>query len=132
MPDTQHVAQRTAEAGQQPGTDHAYHLVPPADILEDGGGITLRLDMPGVSRDRLRLEADRDTLLIEGEMQIAMAPDMTPLYADIQSTRFSRSFTLSGELDAEKISASLVNGVLAVKIPLRSELKPRKIEVQVS
>jgi HSP20 family molecular chaperone IbpA len=107
-------------------------LVPPADVLEDSEGITLRLDMPGVSKDRLTVQADKSTLTIEGEVQIAMPQGMEALYAEIQSTCYRRSFTLSGELDAEKTVANVSNGVLTVSIPKRAELRPRKIEVEVS
>jgi len=106
-------------------------LRPPADIFEDADGITLLLDMPGVARDRLNVHADRDTLSIEGEMQIAMPQAMQPLYAEIHATHYRRSFSLSGELDADKIEANLNDGVLTVRIPKRAELRPRKIEVKV-
>ena len=109
----------------------AYPFVPPADVMEDSAGITIHLDMPGVTKDRLSVEADKNTLVIEGEVQIAMPQGMDALYAEIQSTRYRRSFTLSGELDAEHTAANLSNGVLTVTIPLRAELRPRKVEVRV-
>ena len=57
---------------------------------------------------------------------------MEALYAEFQSTRYRRSFTLSGELDTERTIANLKNGVLSVNIPLRAEVRPRKIEVHAS
>ena len=56
---------------------------------------------------------------------------MEPVYADIRFTRYQRSFTLSRELDTDKIDANLRDGVLTLRIPKREEHKPRKIEVQV-
>jgi HSP20 family molecular chaperone IbpA len=55
---------------------------------------------------------------------------MEALYADVRVTHYRRSFTLSGELEPDKIEASLKDGVLTVRIPKRAELRPRKIEVQ--
>jgi HSP20 family protein len=112
-----------------PGAHHPF--IPPADVLEDSAGITIYLDMPGVTKEGIRIEADKNTLVIEGEVQIAMPQGMDALYAEIQSLRYGRSFTLSGELDADNTSATLSNGVLAVTIPLRAELRPRKVEVRV-
>lgn len=132
MSDKQKMATQPSSAAQRPEREAGYPLVPPADVLEDRDGITLYLDMPGVSKEQLNVQADQNTLVIEGEVKIAMAQDMEALYAEIQSTRYHRSFTLSGELDAEKTVASVSNGVLCVKIPLRAELRPRKIEVKVS
>jgi HSP20 family protein len=108
-----------------------YPFIPSADVLEDSAGITIHLDIPGVTKDRLSIEADKNTLVIEGEVQIAMPEGLDPLYAEIQSTRYRRSFTLSGELDSEHTAANLSNGVLTVTIPLKAELRPRKVEVRV-
>jgi HSP20 family protein len=131
MTDKQATATQ-APSAQRTEREADYPLVPPADVLEDSDGITLRLDMPGVSKDRLNIQADKNTLVIEGEVQIAMPQGMEALYAEIQSTRYRRSFTLSGELDADKTVANVSNGVLSVSIPKRAELRPRKIQVSVS
>jgi HSP20 family molecular chaperone IbpA len=104
---------------------------PAVDISEDAEGITLVADMPGVSNDRLDLHVENDTLLLEGEARLDMPKGMEALYADIRSTRYRRSFTLSKELDVEGIEAHLNDGVLSVRVPKRAEVQPRKIEVKV-
>ncbi len=106
-------------------------LLPPVDIYEDAAGITLVADLPGVSRERLSVQVDKDTLLIEGEAAIEMPSEMEALYADLRSTRFRRSFTLSRELQADHIDAQMQDGVLTLKVPKRAELQPRKIQVTV-
>jgi len=114
---------------RQEGDKSDYALAPDVDIYEDAEGISLRADMPGVSRDRLDIQVNKDALTIEGEAKIDMPEGMEALYADVQSTRYRRSFALSGELDTEKIEARLKDGVLNLHIPKRAEAKPRKIEV---
>lgn len=114
------VARREAEASA---------LIPAVDIIEDGHGITLYADLPGVSRDRLDLQVEDDTLTITGDATIEMPEGMKPLYADVRATRYRRRFTLSRELASDRISAQLNDGVLTVTIPKREELRPRKIEV---
>jgi len=104
-------------------------LLPPVDIYESSTGITIKADLPGVSRDRLTIQVDRDTLTIEAEAAIEMPDGMQALYADLRSTRFRRSFTLSNELAADKITAEMKDGVLTLQVPKRGELQPRKIEV---
>jgi HSP20 family molecular chaperone IbpA len=106
-------------------------LMPPVDIYEDAAGITLVADLPGVSRERLSVQVDKDTLLIEGEAAIEMPSEMEALYADLRTTRFRRSFTLSRELQADQIDAQMQDGVLTLKVPKRAELQPRKIQVNV-
>lgn len=104
---------------------------PLVDIYEDDSGITLLADMPGVSKEGLDVQVDKDTLSIEGEAKIPMPDGMEALYADIRSTHYQRSFSLSSELDGDKASASLKDGVLTMHIPKREQYQPRKIEVQV-
>jgi HSP20 family protein len=132
MRDHQELSRQPGSPTSPNGREAEYSLIPPADVLEDTDGITLYLDMPGVSKDRLKVEADKNSLVIEGEVHISMPSGMEPLYAELQSTRYRRTFTLSGELDAERTIANLKNGVLSVNIPLRAEVRPRKIDVHAS
>jgi HSP20 family protein len=105
-------------------------LRPAVDIFETDEGITLRADMPGVSKDRLNLRIEGASLLVEGKIGIAPQDQMQPLYADVRSVAYRRSFMLSNEFDASKIDADLKDGVLTVRIPKRPELRPRRIEVR--
>jgi len=116
--------------GERKTRDEDVALVPAVDIFEDNQGITVQAEMPGVSKDRLNVQADRNSLVIEGDAMIDMPPAMEALYADVQATKYRRSFVLSGELETDKIEANLKEGVLTVRIPKRAELRPRKIEVR--
>jgi len=104
-------------------------LRPPVDTHETADEIVLRADMPGVSRERLDVRVDGNTLLIEGTIGVSPQEAMTALYADIRSTTYRRQFVLSNELDSAGIGASLQNGVLTVRLPKRAEHKPRRIPV---
>ncbi len=105
-------------------------LRPPVDVYEDASGITLHADMPGVPRDHLDIQVDQDTLLIEGEAALDMPENIEVLYADVRTAFYQRRFTLSSELDTERIEASLRDGVLTVHIPKQEIHRPRKIEVR--
>jgi HSP20 family protein len=129
MAETQEVAARQSADVQKP--ERQIVLNPPVDIYEDAEGITLVADMPGVSKERLNIEVDKNGLLIEGDAHFEMPEGIKALYADVRSTRYRRSFSLSPELESNNIDATLKDGVLTVKIPKRAELRPRKIEVRV-
>lgn len=124
-PDAQAGAQGEASAREE-----VRAMAPRVDVFEDAHGITLRAEMPGVSKERLDVQADRNGLSIEGDVSIEMPAGMQALYADVQATRYRRSFTLSAELDTEAIDAQLKDGVLTLRIPKRAEFRPRRIEVQ--
>jgi HSP20 family protein len=132
MADKQEVAKRESTEVQAREREPDVVLRPPVDIFEDAEGITLQLDMPGVSKDRLNIQADRNALTVEGDARVDMAEGMEALWADVRATRYRRTFTLSGELEAAKTDASLKDGVLTVRIPKRAEVRPRKIEVRAS
>ena len=66
----------------------------------------------------------------EGDAVIDMPAGMEAIYADVQATRYARSFVLSGELETDAIDAKMKDGVLTIRIPKRSEFRPRKIEVR--
>ena len=105
-------------------------LLPPVDVIEDPTGITLYADLPGVPKDKLDLRVEGDQLNIEAELALPVPQGMTPSHAEVSRARYRRAFTLSKELDPEKVSAELSQGVLRVRIPKAGHLHPRKIEVR--
>lgn len=107
-------------------------LLPPVDVVEDTTGITLYADMPGVPKDRLVLNVEGDQLSLEGEVVLAVPAGMQAGHAEVQRARYRRTFTLSKELDAGKVSAEMSHGVLRVRIPKAEHAQPRKIAVQVN
>lgn len=107
-------------------------MLPRVDVLEDDAGITLLADLPGVSKEQLDLKVEGDTLTIEGQVTPQTPDKLEPVYAEVRVPRYRRSFTLSRELDASRIEASLKNGVLNLRIPKQEHAQPRRISVQVA
>jgi len=106
-------------------------LLPPVDVVEDASGITLYADLPGVPKERLSVQVDGDTLTLSGEMDVAMPQGMAATHAEVNLPRFRRSFTLSKELDPEKLSAELKNGVLKLRIDKAAHAQPRKVAIKI-
>lgn len=118
-----------------PGTFQATHdiaLPPPVDVIEDASGITLLADMPGVAKDKLSLQLEKDSLTIEGEVTLENPQEMQSIQAEITVPRYRKSFTLSKELDGEKTTAEYKNGVLKLHIPKAQHMQPRKIQINVA
>ncbi len=106
-------------------------LMPPVDVIEDSAGITLYADLPGVPKDKLSLHVEADTLTIEGEVALDMPQDMESTHADVSLPRYRRVFTLSKELDSDKVAAEFAQGVLKLRVPKAEHAQPRRIEVRV-
>jgi len=114
-------------------SDFSERTVSPAvDIFEDAGGITLLADMPGVSKERLDVKLDGDSLSVEGRVEFEGLEDMRALWAEVNVPRFRRTFSLSRELDASRIEANLKDGVLTLRVPKHAHAQPRRIEVSAS
>lgn len=104
----------------------------PVDVVEDSNGITLLADFPGVPKDKLNIHVEGDTLILEGELGMAIPEGMGAVHADVDLPNFKRIFTLSKDLDTSKISADFHQGVLKLRIPKAEHAQPRKIAIQSS
>ena len=106
-------------------------MLPPVDVIEDANGITLYADLPGIPKDRLSLHVEADTLTIEGDVVLDVPEGMQASHAEVSVPRYRRAFTLSKELDAEKVDAQFDKGVLKLRIPKAAHAQPRKVEIKV-
>jgi HSP20 family molecular chaperone IbpA len=73
---------------------------------------------------------DGDTLTIEAPIALDAPAELQAVYAEVRSGRYRRSFTLSRELDSQRIEATLKDGVLTLRVPKLEKARPRRIEVK--
>ena len=105
-------------------------LVPPVDICEDKDSVTLFADLPGVAKDGLNLQIDKDTMQIFGRRTADKKDPAESHYTEMPLKDYYRAFTIGEEIDREKISAHLNNGVLKVVLPKAERVKPKKIDIK--
>jgi HSP20 family molecular chaperone IbpA len=117
---------------QDAGSDEEACMSPQVDVLEDASGITLYADLPGVTKDKLSVRVESDTLTLDGEIALPLIKDLQVTHMEVPVPRFRRVFTLGQELDRDKVVAELKQGVLKLHIPKVEHVKPRRIEVQVA
>ena len=122
---------RTPESAVAKNTQEDAALLPPVSVIEDSTGITLFADLPGVPRDKLNLRVDGDQLAIEADLSLPVPAEMQASHAEVTLSRYRRTFTLSKDLDPNKVSADLNHGALRVRIPKAEHATPRRINVQV-
>ena len=107
-------------------------LMPPVDVFEDASGITLYADLPGVPKDKLSVRIDGESLIIEGEIALEMARNLEATHVEVSLPRYRRVFTLSKELDPERLSAELKHGVLKLQIQKAEHAKRKRVEISVA
>ena len=105
----------------------AEHVAPSVDIYETDAEHVVLADMPGVSRDGLDIHVDRDRLTIRGRVGQSGAPQ--PQHREFSLHDYYRAFTLADDIDTDKISAQLSDGVLRLVLPKSARARVRKIPV---
>lgn len=123
------VEQKPARVQERTRAEDRY-VAPPVDIYEDKEGLTVLADLPGATAESLDVRVDKGILTIQARTD--HQPVGTPVYREYELASFFRQFELPERVSVEGISASLVNGVLTLKLPWLPEVKPRKIEVKAS
>lgn len=103
---------------------------PPIDIYETSTGLVLYADLPGVSTENLELEVQDNRLALFGKVPQENA-EVPTLHREYEIGDYLRSFILSDDVDHERISARLNNGVLRVELPRNEKTEPRRISINV-
>jgi len=106
-------------------------FVPPADVLVADDGVTVHMDVPGVSPDALEIELEYDVLTVRGERPYPYADGNAAVKRlERGFGAFERTLRVSRDLDPNKIDASMRDGVLTLHLPKPESLKPHRIQIQ--
>ncbi|HDQ44971.1 MAG TPA: Hsp20/alpha crystallin family protein [bacterium] len=104
-------------------------FLPPTDIIETESEIILLADMPGVDEKTVDIILENKLLTIQGNVETRDDNNLQTVYAEFESGDYYRAFTLSDDIDRERIQAKLKNGVLKLVLPKAETAKSRKIAV---
>jgi len=104
-------------------------FTPPIDIYESEEGLVLVADLPGVTLENLELQVQDNKLTLFGRVNRYVPEGAMGQHEEYGVGDFLRSFILSDEVDHERISAKLNNGVLKVVLPKAARAEPRKINI---
>jgi HSP20 family protein len=112
----------------------ANQWMPPVDIYQTGDReIVLKAELPDMTREDIDVTVENFVLTIKGEKKFDTdVKDEQYHHTERRYGTFSRSFSLPQTVDTSKVAADYKNGVLAVRIPLREEAKPRQVKIEVA
>ena len=102
--------------------------VMPMDAWREGDRFVIEFDLPGVAKDSIDLDVERNVLTVRAE-RVNRNSDWEPLASERPRGLFSRQLVLGDNLDLDHIEASYADGVLRLVVPVAEKAKPRKIEV---
>lgn len=105
---------------------------PRADISETATEFTVKLDLPEVKKEDVKITVDNGVLSIRGERRQKKEDKGTQYHrVECNYGNFVRSFSLPDNIVGEQIEAAFKNGVLILSIPKTEESKPKLIEVAI-
>lgn len=112
---------------------NGWEFGPPVDIYEDDQRLTFKVEVPGIDEKDIKVEIENNVLTVRGERKLEKEfKEENCRRMERHYGAFSRSFTLPSAVDAEKIEANYVHGVLAIQMPKRAEARPKQIKVNVT
>jgi len=102
---------------------------PGINLWEDGDNAYIEAELPGASMEDIEVLVTGNQLTINGERKIADPSNATYHRRERGTGKFSRTMTLPWEINAEKVQAKLVDGVLTMTLPKAESAKPKKVKL---
>jgi len=103
-------------------------FIPTVDIVENDNCFKIIADIPGADKNSIDVKFEKNILTIRAECVEDNKGEL--VYSEYKTGNYERSFTVSDEIDSEKIEAKYDKGVLTLILPKAASVKPRKIEVK--
>jgi HSP20 family protein len=122
------VSQEHQKPVQQSPEQTAY-VAPYVGIDSTDSGYVLYAEMPGVNRDGIKITVEDGNLVLIGQRQ-PFSVHGEPLHRETRQLSYRRVYELDPSIDANRISASIEQGILKVTLPKAENLKPRRITLE--
>jgi len=123
-------AQRGPQAAHPASQERREGYTPPIDIHEGPDGLTLEADLPGATDQNLQIQVEDNVLHLYARIDSPAPEGARLLHEEYRLGDYHRSFILSDEVDRERITAELKNGVLRLFLPKGERARTRKIEIK--
>jgi HSP20 family protein len=120
----------TTGSGNAESQSEAPTFAPPADIVETKDAVIMLLDMPGADPDSLDVALEKQELRVSARSASSAPPGYTLMHAEYRDGNYERAFTLSEQVDGERVDAIFKDGVLRLTLPKAGASQARKIEVK--
>jgi HSP20 family protein len=104
-------------------------IAPPADLGATEDAYLIRLDLPGVAADAVKVVAEEGLVVVRGTKAPAQTAG-SKVRSERRYGEFLRSFQLPSDADAERMTARLAEGVLTVTIARRAAAQRREVPVE--
>jgi HSP20 family protein len=112
-------------------SDVGAGVFPPINITQDDENFYLRAEVPGIKPNELSISAVRNRVSLAGKREIQQEHERVSYHRKERAEgTFNRTVTLPTEVNAERVDARYVDGILTLTLPKAEEAKPRQITVR--
>src|SRR5690606_26161747 len=103
--------------------------IPRVDLVDEGAELRLYAELPGFAQEDVEITLERNELTLRGRRTTEVPEGHTVHRRERGGLDFTRTFTLPCRVDADRVEATLANGVLQIVMPKASEEQPRQIAI---
>ena len=104
-------------------------FAPAVNIFETTENYVLIADMPGLTKDDVRIKTEEGSLIIMGKVKYKELTERKYVLNESELGNYYRKFKISDSIDDTKIDAKMENGQLIVTLPKHERVKPKIIEI---
>lgn len=103
-----------------------------ADLWEDKDNVMVKMAMPGVKKEDIKINIMADNVTISGNTKIEEESEKNDkkYYFKSMESSYEQSFNLPTKVNPDKAEAEFKEGVLTIKMPKADEVKPKEIEIK--
>ncbi|PID58972.1 MAG: heat-shock protein Hsp20 [Ignavibacteriae bacterium] len=105
-------------------------IAPMVDIYETSDDYNLVANMPGVTKENVKIKVEEESLIIMGRTDFLAEISKKYIVKEIDSSNYYIKFKLADSVNSDKIDAKMENGRLYVTLPKLERVKPRTIEIK--
>ena len=120
-----HMARRRMAAAEASSRQHLLGV----NIREEDDSYVLSALVPGIKAEDLNIQTLDDVVRIEGEYK---ADDVEYLLNELPNGSFTRTLRMPVSIEADRVEAKIVDGVLTLNLPKAESARPKKIKISVN
>ncbi|MGE3975522.1 MAG: Hsp20/alpha crystallin family protein [Bdellovibrionales bacterium] len=107
-----------------------FNFSPSCEIVDEGNNYVMKFDLPGVTKDQVKVEIDKNQLTVSAERKEEKKKETKKKFlSEISYGAYTRSFTLPGSVDEKKVDANFNNGVLTITVPKTEAVNTKQIPI---
>jgi HSP20 family protein len=124
------LAEKEGQAQTQGRAQTQSNVRPAYTVREEAEHFLVRVVLPGVPRNGVEINLEGDLLTIRGNRVNTTPHGWRPLRRETSDAQYALGLRLNVEVDSDKISAKVEDGILNLSLPKAEQIRPRTIGIK--